>query len=169
MDSGESRALVNRLIGSCYEPLYRYARRLSGSAERAEDLVQETFLTALERLDQLIEPDRAGGWLRTTLRNLFLASLRRERRLATGFDFDGVASSVERPSDELLDLPHALDQLPEEFRIPLILSYVDHLEYREIAEQLDLPIGTVMSRLSRAKAALRRQLEPEPAPVGSTG
>lgn len=169
MDSGESRALVHRLIGSHYEPLYRYAKRLTGSAEQAEDFVQEAFLIALERLDQLIEPDRAGGWLRTTLRNLFLASLRRERRRSSGFDFDGVATSVESPSEELLDLPRALDELPAEFRVPLILFYVDHLEYREIAEQLDLPIGTVMSRLSRAKAALRRRLEPEPSPAGSTG
>jgi RNA polymerase sigma-70 factor (ECF subfamily) len=169
MDSGESRALVHRLIGSHYEPLYRYARRLTGSAAQAEDFVQETFLVALERLDQLIEPDRAASWLRTTLRNLFLATLRREKRRSGGIDFDTVLAPSEPSRDDLLDLPQALGQLSEEFRVPLILFYVDHLGYREIADQLGLPIGTVMSRLSRAKAALKAHLEPDDAPIGSNG
>lgn len=169
MDSGESRALVHRLVGSLYEPLFRYALRLSGSSAHAEDLVQETFLVALERLDQLVEPDRAVGWLRTTLRNLFLANLRREKRRSGGFDLESVEAPIETGREELLDLPKALDQLSADYRIPLILFYVDHLGYRDIAEQLGLPVGTVMSRLSRAKAALRARLEPDESPVGSTG
>ncbi len=117
----------------------------------------------------MVEPDRAVGWLRTTLRNLFLANLRREKRRSGGFDLESVEAPIETGREELLDLPKALDQLSADYRIPLILFYVDHLGYRDIAEQLGLPVGTVMSRLSRAKAALRARLEPDESPVGSTG
>ena len=170
MDSEESRALVQQLVASCYDPLFRYALRLGGSVPAAEDLVQETFLVALERVSQLHEPDRALGWLKTTLRNLFLAGLRRRRREGTEAEPEllAVAARDEVDRSGLLDLPEALNRLSPEFRAVVLMFYGEGASYREIADALELPQGTVMSRLARARSALRDWLEPETRVVTNT-
>jgi RNA polymerase sigma-70 factor, ECF subfamily len=171
MDSEESRALVQKLVASCYDPLFRYALRLGGSVPAAEDLVQETFLVALERVGQLHEPDRALAWLKTTLRNLFLAGLRRHRRECSEAEPELLAVAAPELADQagLLDLPDALNRLSPEFRVVVIMFYGEGASYREIAQALEIPEGTVMSRLARARSALRDWLEPETRVAASNG
>src|SRR5438874_8092097 len=159
---------VEQLVQEHYAALYRYAYRLAGSATDAEDLAQETFLKAQSHLNQLRDPGRAKPWLFSILRNAYLhraRSDRQERRVP----LDEVGDLAE-PLPEVLPavdperLQEALNELPEVFRTPIILYYFEDFSYRDIADQMDLPIGTVMSRLARAKAHLRGRLLP-PAPA----
>jgi RNA polymerase sigma-70 factor (ECF subfamily) len=162
MDESRSAVSLTELACLHYPLVYRYAFRLCGSVEEAEDLTQQAFLTAHRRLDQLREPDAAKAWLCTILRNTFLTrvSLRRSARMiplrAVAEPADEIPHDANFDSDELQQV---LNELPEEFRTPLILFYFDEFTYREIAEQMNVPIGTVMSRLARGKTYLRRRLE----------
>ncbi len=155
---------VRELIDSHYESLYRYAYRLSGAAADAEDLVQETFGKAMTRLHQLRQADHAKQWLFRILRNAYLHRIRDDRKRRS-VPLDSVPDVAAAPPDAVpavdpKDLQAALDDLDETFRTPLILFYFEEFSYRDIAEQLELPIGTVMSRLARGKAYLRSRLAP---------
>ncbi|MEW4526388.1 sigma-70 family RNA polymerase sigma factor [Maioricimonas sp. JC845] len=173
MHDGQRAQVVRELVESHYESLYRFAWRLSGSASDAEDLTQQAFLTAQRKLEQLRDPERARSWLLTIVRNAYLKSRRRDRLVA----FSGMETAPE-PTAEALDetvldsdeLQAALNDLPDEFRVPILLYYFESLSYREIADRLDVPIGTVMSRLSRGKGYLRSRLsgsDQSPHPVGA--
>src|SRR5262245_7537031 len=157
-------ATVQRLVEEHYASLYRYAYRLSGSSTDAEDLTQETFCKAQLSLAQLRDPGRARPWLFSILRNAYLHRVRAERHQPC-VPLDGVGDLAE-PLPEPLppidpeQLQQALNELPEVYRTPIILFYFEDFGYREIAEQMELPIGTVMSRLARAKAHLRARLVP---------
>ena len=111
---------------------YRLARWLSPSAAEADDLVQDAVLRAFRGFDRLRAPD-AKAWLLAIVRNCHRTSARQRRR-------------------------HPAEPLPEDFREVLLLREVEDLSYREIAEVTAIPIGTVMSRLSRARALLRERL-----------
>lgn len=158
-----ARCTIQELVRSHYASLYRYAVRLSGDPSHAEDLTQEAFCTAQEKLHQLRDPERAKPWLFSILRNLYLLGCRR-RQQATWIPLDEVEpTAAPAPPLEQVDaaeLQQALNELPEEQRTPLILFYFEDFSYRDIAEQMAVPIGTVMSRLARAKAYLRRRLQP---------
>jgi RNA polymerase sigma-70 factor (ECF subfamily) len=162
MDECRQTVSLSELACLHYPLVYRYAYRLCGSAEEAEDLTQQTFLTAHRRLDQLRDRDAAKAWLCAILRNTFLtrASLKGSQPMIS---LRAIAEPADEIPHELLvdsdELQQVLNELPEEFRTPLILFYFDEFTYREIAEQMNIPIGTVMSRLSRARAYLRRRLE----------
>ena len=160
---------VRDLIDAHYDSLYRYAYRLSGSSADAEDLTQEAFSKALARLPQLREPDRARGWLFRILRNAYLHRIRDERRHRI-LPLDSVGELAEetddsRPEVDPAKLQEALNDLDETFRTPIILFYFEEFSYRDIADQMELPIGTVMSRLARAKAYLRSRLAPPATPT----
>ncbi len=155
---------VRKLVDEFYEPLYRYAYRLSGRADRAEDLTQETFCRAQMQWRQLRDAERPKPWLFAILRNCFLRGLRDERT-ARQVSLDAAAELPDVGEDQLAfdvdpaALQAVLDSLPEAFRTPLILFYFEEFSYRDIADQMDVPIGTVMSRLARAKVCLRERLE----------
>lgn len=157
---------VRDLIDANYESLYRYACRLSGSAADAEDLTQETFRKAITQLSQLRQPERARAWLFRILRNVYLHRVRDDKRQrlvpleAVGELAERNGGTRELPAVEPTAVQAALDELDETFRTPLILFYFEEFSYRDIAEQMDLPIGTVMSRLARAKNHLRTKLFP---------
>lgn len=166
MGQGVARdpALMQKLVDNHYEAIYRFLYRLTGDVQDASDLTQETFCLAQERLDQLRDPDRARAWLYSIARNVLLQQ-RRRRNFPTLGDTAGVLATAENPplshdADEIDEerLQKALDQLPEEFRTPLVLYYFGDLSYKEIAEVMGTPVGTVMSRLSRAKDRLRKLL-----------
>lgn len=161
---GSAAGGLHALIDAHYEALYRYAYRLSGSAADAEDLTQEAFGKALTRLGQLREPERAKAWLFRILRNLYLHRIRDEKRhRVVPLDAVGDLAGREVEDEPEIDpgkLQQALDELDEGFRTPLILFYFEEFSYRDIAEQMELPIGTVMSRLARAKGYLRAKLCP---------
>lgn len=153
---------LQRMVDDHYAALYRYAYRLSGSPADAEDLTQEAFCKAQLNLAQLRDPGRAKPWLFSILRNAYLHRVRAEKQQHC-VPLDGVgdlAESLPEPLPEVdpEQLQQALDQLDELYRTPIILYYFEDFGYREIAEQMDLPVGTVMSRLARAKAYLRARL-----------
>lgn len=168
---GSSKATIEALVEAHYAALYRYAYRLSGSAQEAEDLTQETFCAAQGKLVQLREPDRAKSWLFSILRNAFLhrrRSDKEDRHVA----LEGIGEIAARDPDPLpavdgAQLQKALQELPEAFRTPIILYYFEEFSYKDIAEQMSVPLGTVMSRLARAKSFLRQRLA-EPAELSST-
>ena len=115
--------------------------------------------------------DRARGWLFTILRNAFLQTLQRTQPVSAtsvGMDMDAVpAGNGSSPAIDAAELQAALNELPVEFRVVLAMYYFEDFSYREIAEKLALPMGTVMSRLARAKGHLRTKLlETEPARLG---
>jgi RNA polymerase sigma-70 factor (ECF subfamily) len=159
-----SQRTVQRLVDDHYLALYRYAYRLSGSAADAEDLTQETFCKAQSHLSQLRDPGRAKPWLFSILRNAYLHKVRAQQTSCC-VSLDEIGDLAEPPADPLPEidperLQQALNELPEVFRTPLVLFYFEDFSYRDIAEQMDLPLGTVMSRLARAKAYLRGRLLP---------
>jgi RNA polymerase sigma-70 factor (ECF subfamily) len=168
-----SRPSVAQLVDRHYVPLYRYAYRLSGSAADAEDLTQDTFCKAQLKLGQLRDADRAKPWLFSILRNAYLHRLR-SRKQANTVSLDEVGELPDDLPEPLPDidqeqLQQALGELPETFRTPVILFYFEDFSYRDIAEQMELPMGTVMSRLARAKAHLRARLVPKQAVAGPEG
>lgn len=160
--------LVQGLVDAHYESLYRYGYRLSGSSTEAEDLTQETFCKAQQNLHQLRDATRARAWLFRILRNVYLQRARSGQQ-HRWVSLDSVGDLAEPLPDSLpaVDperLQQALNDLPEDFRTPIILFYFEEFSYRDIADHMDLPLGTVMSRLARAKAHLRtRLLERDPA------
>lgn len=157
-----NRRRVQQLVDAHYEPLFRYAFRLAGSSADAEDLTQEVFCKAQLQLHQLRDPSRAKPWLFSILRNAYLHRIRSSAQ-HKNVSLDAVGDlagpdAAPPPEVDPAQLQAALNELPEAFRTPVILFYFEEFSYREIAEQMDLPIGTVMSRLARAKAHLRDKL-----------
>jgi RNA polymerase sigma-70 factor (ECF subfamily) len=166
MSDGRAQGDITVLVGEHYEFLYRFAYRLSGSSQDAEDLAQQTFLAAQRNSGQLREAEKARAWLTAILRNLWRKSIRRP---ASGkpLPLESVLEPADDPSEDFpLDaeeLQGALNRLPEEYRAAIVLYYLEDMSYRDIAAALEVPIGTVMSRLSRGKAALRKLLRVEEA------
>ena len=158
------------LVERYYALLYRYAYRLTGSEADAEDLTQQAFLTAQARWDQLRDETKAKSWLFTIARNAYLKELRGPVCIpSSALDelpgkADGKAhgaASETGPFDiDQEQLQNVLNDLPEEFRSPIVLFYFEEFSYKEIAEQMEVPVGTIMSRLARAKAYLRQRLAP---------
>src|SRR5262249_24456601 len=166
MRSPGPERMIATLVEEHYASLYRYAYRLSGSAADAEDLTQDAFCQAQLKLDQLREPARARGWLFSILRNAYLHRVR-DKKQENAVSLEALAELPERPLETVPEidsaqLRKALNELPEVFRTTIILYYVEEFSYREIAEQMELAMGTVMSRLARAKAYLRAPLVPVP-------
>jgi RNA polymerase sigma-70 factor (ECF subfamily) len=153
----------DELVPLHYAALFRYAYRLTGSRGDAEDLTQEAFCSAQTKQAQLREPERVKSWLFSILHNAFLLQQRRKRTARfTAWD-DWVSQQVttqavpELPV-ELEELQAALMEIPDTFRAVLVLYYFEEFSYQEMAEQLKIPLGTVMSRLARAKQFLKARL-----------
>jgi RNA polymerase sigma-70 factor (ECF subfamily) len=160
------------------KPLYRLALRLTGDAAAAEDLVQETYLKALKSFATLRDRTRVRPWLFQILSRLVTDRHRaagREVPVGDSEDldrfslYDRIADEDPFPYSDHLhddflaqfkdeDVRRALLSLPDVYRVPLVLLYVDEMSYRELAEVLACPIGTVMSRLHRGRKALECQL-----------
>ena len=143
--------------------LYRYAFRLTGAAADAEDLTQQTFLIAHRKLTQLREPGGARRWLMTIMRRAYLRTAQsrdyQARRLAAPLDVDRLPAAAADDLDlDAAELQAAVNALPDDYKLVLLAFYFEDRSYREIAAEFGLPIGTVMSRLSRAKAHLRSRL-----------
>jgi RNA polymerase sigma-70 factor (ECF subfamily) len=174
MGKPASPRAVQQLVDAHYESLYRYAYRLTGSASDAEDLTQEAFCKAQLCYSQLRDAGRAKAWLFSILRNEYLHRVRANGNHRE-VSLEGVGDLAEPASDPPPEidserLQQALLELPETFRTPIILYYFEDFSYRDIAEQMDLPLGTVMSRLARAKAHLRGRLaQPAGATAGGPG
>lgn len=155
---------IEQLVEAHYTALYRYAFRLAGSNAEAEDLTQETYCQAQIKLGQLRDWDKARSWLYAILRNAYLHKVRgvRMEQPASPELLQEIPDREPAPLPEFTpeQLQEALSALPEAYRTPIILYYFEDFSYRDIAEHMEAPIGTVMSRLARAKAFLRNQLAP---------
>ena len=157
--------------------LFRLAFRLTADPGAAEDLVQETYLRALQSFGTLRDPGRVRPWLFQILSRLVIDRYRtRDREVAADDEtldrfslYDVISDEDPLPySDNLHDdflaqfrdeeVKNALRALPEAFRVPLVLLYTEELSYRELAEVLGCPIGTVMSRIHRGRKILEREL-----------
>ncbi len=163
------RALVSHVAG-----LRRYARALIGNATDAEDLVQESLARALGRLKPWRPVRDLRAYLFAVLHNLYIDEYRAKRAAPPTVDIDNVLHHPSAPPDqdrrlELRDLARSLGYLPPEQREVVLLVGLEGLSYAEVAQVLDIPIGTVMSRLSRARRHLRELVEarrmPAPAAV----
>jgi RNA polymerase sigma-70 factor (ECF subfamily) len=147
--------------------LRRYAAALAGSMSAGDDLVQDCLERALRQSDRLRDQQKLGGWLRSILHNLYIDELRRKRSRGIEEDItelaDDFAISVP-PSGRapFHEFTAAMATLSAEHRQILLLVGLEGLNYREIARELAIPIGTVMSRLARARERLRNALENGP-------
>jgi RNA polymerase sigma-70 factor (ECF subfamily) len=153
------------VVNAYYEPLYRFALSLSRSEPDAADLTQRAFERFSEKGDALRETARTKTWLFTTLYRDFLQQKRHTTRFPqTELDETIQDSMLEFPQPDVTADANAavavLHTLEEPFRSTLILFYLQEHSYREIAEILDVPIGTVMSRLARGKDLLRSKMNP---------
>lgn len=150
--------------------LLRTAARLCRSRESAEDLVQETMLRAWKAFDQFRPQTNCKAWLFAILMNLWNEQHRKPwaRHESVQEEFEPEQLAVACNSDDRVFVREVLaciDRLPEEQRCVLLLSVVEGLALREIAEILKIPMGTVMSRLGRARVALREYMRPSPGPL----
>lgn len=151
------------LVDQHYAALYRFAFSLCTNESDAGDLVQETFHTLLNKVDQIADPTKVKSWLFTTLFRQFL----RRRKHNNRFPHHEV-SEVEHELPEIpAVLPERMDwqlvtsalaQLDQIFRAPVVLFYLEDYSYPEIAQILEVPLGTVKSRIARGIAHLQRQL-----------
>jgi RNA polymerase sigma factor (sigma-70 family) len=159
-----------QLVDAHYGPLYRFALSLARNGSDAGDLVQQTFFIWATKGHGLRELSKAKSWLFTTLYREFLRGRRRDSRSSSLEDLppgekEPAAEDVDRVSRiDAAAVMVALQTVDEMFRAPLSLFYIEDMSYQEIADTLEVPIGTVMSRLSRGKAQLRMALERAEAP-----
>jgi len=162
-----------------YAPqLFSTALRMTRNRSDAEDLVQETYIKGWRSFHTFQEGTNLRAWLFRIMTNTYINKYNAQKRKGTEVELDDVeelflykrlgsidqsqlSSSAE---DQMLDLftdeevKNALESLPEDFRIPVLLSDVDGFAYKEIAEMLEIPIGTVMSRLHRGRKAMQKML-----------
>lgn len=160
------------------DSLYSGAMRMTRNPADAEDLVQETYLKAYRGFGGFQEGTNLKAWLYRILTNTFINNYRAKKRRPDESDLDEVeelylyrrlggleaAEAGRSAEDELLDhvtdieVKEALESLPEQFRVAVLLADVEGFSYKEIAEILDVPIGTVMSRLHRGRKGLQKRL-----------
>lgn len=156
--------------------LYAVALRLTRNPAEAEDLTQNTLLKALRFHDKFEKGSYIKAWLLTILRNTFINEYRRKVRRPSLVELTGSEAAKDKSPDpevqydpggrkyqdviELLDdnVHAAIDKLPHEFRLPVIRADIEDKSYKEIAEEMECPLGTVMSRLYRGRKLLRKEL-----------
>jgi RNA polymerase sigma-70 factor (ECF subfamily) len=143
--------------------LYRYALALTRDSEEAHDLVQDCCTAALDNERQFERGTNLRAWLFTIMHNRHVSRMRKRSRTAEHVPFSEVTGWLVHPSNQMArlefrDLVAAVDELEDEFREVLILVSVEGLSYKEVSEVLGVPVGTVTSRLSRARSMLRRRM-----------
>ncbi len=143
--------------------LRRYARALTGDSGRADDLVQDTLERALAKRDLWQPGSDLRAWLFTLMHNLFVSQLRARRPQETAMDDapEAPVSGGQLEAMAVRDIHAALSRLPDEQREVLLLVGLEQFAYAEAAEVLGVPVGTVMSRLARAREKMRRLLAGE--------
>jgi len=158
------------------DPLFNAAYRMARNAQDAEDLVQETYLKAYKYYDKFEEGTNLKAWLFKILKNTFINSYRKKQQAPPKADFADIEESFESivrddsgqqaltPEEELLekvldeDVQRAIEELPHDYRMVVLLADLEGFSYKEIADILEIPVGTVMSRLYRGRRLLEEAL-----------
>ena len=172
----KTRGNVSGLSGKDFEalalplldPLYNFARWLCGDPDEAQDLVQETFAKALKNFSSFRAGTNFRAWMFTILRNAFLTSRTGLQRRNTAQEdeegFEDSVSGVENPETILVRradielVQEAIAKLAPNFREVLLLADMEEMRYQEVADVLGVPVGTVMSRLSRARKQVKEYI-----------
>lgn len=153
-----------RLAFAHFRELRRVAVRVCEDRETADDLVQETYLRAWRSFDKFILGTNCRAWLFRIFFNVYSEHRRSQARKPLVFSLDrvkepGISSEIQTPSDlTLAEVKVVFAELADPYRVALILADIEGLRYQEIADVLNIPIGTVMSRLSRGRQILRARL-----------
>jgi RNA polymerase sigma-70 factor (ECF subfamily) len=176
-ESGNKQAEFEAIALQHFNTLYSVAMRLTRNVNEAQDLVQETYLKAYRFFDRFEPGTNVKAWLFTILRNTYINAYRKAARQQEQTDFGRIEPFYADPAEEAPewtdraslevmlrhvvqdDVKHALDTLPEAYRMVVLLADMADFSYKEIAAILDCPEGTVMSRLFRGRRLLRKQLE----------
>ncbi len=158
------------------DALYNTAYRMTRNAQDAEDLVQETYLKAYKYYDKFEEGTNLKAWLFKILKNTFINSYRKAQLQPPQSDFADIEESFEsqisedavrqirNPEEELLenvldeDVQRAIDRLPQDYRMVVLLADLEGFSYKEISDILEIPVGTVMSRLYRGRRLLEAEM-----------
>jgi len=161
---------INSLIEEQIPRLRRYARALVGDRNRADDLVQDTLERAWSKQQQWRPDSDIRAWMFTIMHNHFVNQLRQNANAGVHVPLDDEAQEIPvraTQDDELEvhDLMSAIGRLPEEFREVVLLVGLEQMRYEEVAQVLDVPLGTVMSRLSRGREKLRAIMAGTAAPT----
>lgn len=165
-ENSPALGVFNEFIFPHARLVYESAFRLCGNRDDAEDLLQETFFYAIKSFEQLKDRGKCKYWLFSILKNLFLKEVERGRK-RTDLEFDLFSRNLcdisyienEYLRDEVeRNLRGILEKLDERLKIPILMFYFDRLTYKEIADILGVPIGTVMSRIARGKVYLKKEL-----------
>ena len=159
---GESAAF-DTLVERWHPPLWSYVHRMTGDPVATEEVLQEGWLRILRGIDRLREPERLQAWLYSIVRRAFMDTLRGRYAQRDVDVIDAELPDTDPPAElgweETEGLHRALQQLPPADRETIVLFYLRELDLQEVAEILGIPVGTVKSRLHRARRALRRELE----------
>lgn len=147
------------------DSLYNLAIRMTQNKQDAEDLVQEASLRAYRHFDKFRPGTNFKAWIMTVLRNVFINEYRRKMKEPQKIEFEKVEDFISLPEtigarEEIFseNIKSSIDKLPEELYTTIILFYVENFSYKEIANVMDVPVGTVMSRLHTARQLLKKRL-----------
>jgi RNA polymerase sigma-70 factor (ECF subfamily) len=152
--------------------LYSMALRYAGNTYDAEDMVQETLYTAFKNFHQLRDESKCKPWLFTILRSIYVKEIRKRERIQQVENFEYIdyirlleTAAEQFDTEKALEkrieesrLRHILAKLPEKYKSPLLLHYMEDMSYQEISSYLEIPVGTVMSRLARGKEMLKKEI-----------
>jgi len=172
------RSTFESQVEPLLDSLYRTALRMTKNTDDAEDLVQETCLKAYRYFDRFEEGSNLRAWMFKILTNLFINRYRKKSKEPTAVEYDeagefylynqmvesGAVSENQGPEKDLFDrmlgadVAQAIDELPDDFRIVVVMAFIEGLSYEEIAAALDVPMGTVKSRLHRGRKMLQKSL-----------
>ena len=169
---GRSPKKFRELFHLHIKSLYNLALRYTGNRFDAEDLVQESFYTAYKNFHQLRYENKFKSWLITIMRNIYLKDQKRQANKSV-LEFDesiDYVSALETVSEKIdiektyekkvayEQIQRILNKLPEKYKLTVLLYYMEDISYQEISDMLKIPMGTVMSRLSRGKQILKKEM-----------
>ena len=159
---------MNAIVTEQIPRLRRYARALTGDRTQADDLVQDTLERAWSKLHMWRRDSDMRAWMFSIMHNTFINHIRKKQPVTVSMDEDALDVPTRATQEDTLhmrDLDSAIAKLPHEYREVILLIGLEQMSYEEVAKVLAIPMGTVMSRLSRGRERLRNIMAGESTPV----